>query len=63
MKEISNRQYKLLVDKLPRVLLLARGCGTVLTLRQQEDIRQLTLLYKKLQKKLSYQQQLNRMTK
>lgn len=53
MREISNRQYSLLIDKLPRVLALARGGGSRLSLRQAEDIRQLWLLQLQLRKKLT----------
>lgn len=51
MIEISNRHYALLIDKLPRVLAMARKQGTSLTLRQCEDIRQLQLLHCQLKKK------------
>lgn len=52
MKEISNRQYALLVEKLPRVLQMARTGSKAVTLRQCEDIRQLWLLQLQLKKKL-----------
>ena len=49
MIEISNRHFDLLIDKLPSILSMARKQG--LSLRQQEDIRQLQLLNNQLQKK------------
>jgi hypothetical protein len=49
MIEISNRHFDLLIDKLPRILAMARK--QELSLRQQEDIRQLKLLHNQLQKK------------
>ncbi len=51
MKEISNRQFSQLTEKLPRILALARGARRSLTLRQYEDIRQLQLLHNQLVKK------------
>ena len=48
MIEISNRHYALLIDKLPRVLDMARKH---LSLRQQEDIRQLQLMHNQLSRK------------
>lgn len=51
MKAISNRHYSLLVEKLPRVLQLALDGSGAVTLRQQEDIRQLRLLCRQLEKK------------
>jgi hypothetical protein len=53
MKSISNRQYALLVEKLPRVLQMARTGSKAVTLRQCEDIRQLSLLHLQLKNKLS----------
>lgn len=44
MKQISNRHFSLIIDKLPRILKLARQSGG-LSLRQAEDIRQLQLLH------------------
>ena len=52
MIEISNRHFDLLIDKLPRILTMARK--QELSLRQQEDIRQLQLLHNQLQKKKNY---------
>ena len=49
MIEISNRQFEQLLDKLPRLIEMARK--QELSLKQQEDIRQLRLLYNQLQKK------------
>ena len=49
MIEISNRQFEQLLDKLPRLIAMARK--QELSLKQQEDIRQLRLLYNQLQKK------------
>ena len=49
MIEISNRQFEQLLDKLPRIIAMARK--QELSLKQQEDIRQLRLLYNQLQKK------------
>lgn len=53
MKQISNRQFLLLLDKLPRVIALARSSGQRLSLRQSEDIRQLLLLHSQLSRKQS----------
>lgn len=50
MKEISNRNFDMLVEKLPCVLDMARR-QQEMTLRQSEDIRQLTLLHKQLKRK------------
>ena len=49
MIEISNRQFEQLLDKLPRIIAMARK--QELSLKQQEDIRLLRLLYNQLQKK------------
>lgn len=49
MIEISNRHFDLLIDKLPRILAMVRK--QELSLRQQEDLRQLQLLHNQLQKK------------
>ena len=49
MIEISNRHFDTLIDKLPRILEMARD--QVPTLRQSEDIRQLLLLHRQLLKK------------
>lgn len=49
MIEISNRHFDMLVEKLPCVLDMARRQD--MTLRQSEDIRQLTLLHKQLKRK------------
>lgn len=49
MIEISNRHYALLIDKLPRVLDMARKQH--LSLRQQEDIRQIQLMHNQLSRK------------
>ena len=51
MIEISNGDLAKLVDKLPRALALARSDG--LTLRQQEDLRQLLLLHRRLLRKFN----------
>lgn len=51
MKQISNRHYDLLMEKLPRVLRMAREGGGAATLRQQEDIRLLALMCRQLEKK------------
>ena len=51
MIEISNRHFDLLIDKLPRILAIASK--QELSLRQQEDIRQLKLFYNKLTKKIN----------
>lgn len=51
MKQISNRHYAMLVEKLPRVLWLAREGGGAATLRQQEDIRLLSQMCRQLEKK------------
>lgn len=51
MKEISNRQFQMLVDKLPQVIQLARARGEPLTIRQSEDIRLLEVLHKQLRNK------------
>lgn len=51
MIEISNRHYDIIMDKLPRVITMARKNGASLTLRQCEDIRQLLLLHTQLKKK------------
>lgn len=53
MRQISNRQFALLVEKLPRVLQMARTGSKAVTLRQCEDIRQLWLLQLQLKKKLT----------
>lgn len=49
MIEISNRHFDMLVEKLPCILEMARRQD--MTLRQSEDIRQLTLLHKQLTRK------------
>ena len=49
MIEISNRQFEQLLDKLPSIIAMARK--QELSLKQQEDIRLLRLLYNQLQKK------------
>lgn len=49
MIEIANRHVELLVDKLPRILDLART--QKLSLKQLNDIRQLGLILNQLQKK------------
>lgn len=49
MIEISNRHLDLIIEKLPRVLAMAKMQET--TLQQSEDIRQLQLLHRKLKKK------------
>lgn len=49
MIEISNRHFDKLIDKLPRILEMASK--QELSLRQQEDIRQLRLLHNQLLKK------------
>ena len=49
MIEISNRQFEQLLEKLPRLIAMARK--QELSLKQQEDIRLLRLLYNQLQKK------------
>lgn len=49
MIEISNRHFALLIDKLPRVLELARQRQA--SLRQTEDLRQLFLLHKQFKDK------------
>lgn len=49
MIEISNRHLDIIIEKLPRVLALAKMQET--TLQQSEDIRQLQLLHRKLKKK------------
>lgn len=51
MKEVSNRQFDKLIEKLPRVLAMAQRHGKPLTLSQGEDIRQLQLLHSQLLKK------------
>ena len=51
MIEILNRHFDMLVEKLPCVLDMARRQD--MTLRQSEDIRQLTLLHKQLARKQS----------
>lgn len=50
MIEISNRHFDMLVEKLPCILDMARRQKDM-TLRQSEDIRQLTLLHKQLKRK------------
>lgn len=49
MIEISNRHLDIIIEKLPRVLAMAKMQET--TLQQSEDIRQLQLLHRKLKKK------------
>ena len=51
MKDISNRQFELLLDKLPRLIEIARSRGEPLTIRQSEDIRLLEVLHKQLRNK------------
>lgn len=51
MIEISNRHLDIIIEKLPRVLAMAKMQET--TLQQSEDIRQLQLLHRKLKKKKS----------
>ena len=51
MKEISNRHFNLLIDKLPSLLAMARRQGKPLSTRQHEDIRQLQVLHRQLLKK------------
>lgn len=50
MIQISNRQFDIICDKLPRVLQMAQG-ATSLTLRQSEDIRLLRQTLRQLTKK------------
>jgi hypothetical protein len=57
MIEISNRHFDIIINKLPRVLAMARKQRTSLTLRQCEDIRQLQLLHLQLTKKLNNKKQ------
>ena len=52
MISISNRHFDMLVEKLPCILEMARRQQDM-TLRQSEDIRQLTLLHKQLARKQS----------
>lgn len=49
MIEISNRHLDIIIEKLPRVLAIAKMHEE--TLQQSEDIRQLQLLHRKLKKK------------
>ncbi len=51
MKDISNRQFELLLDKLPRLIEIARVRGETLTIRQSEEIRLLEVLHKQLRNK------------
>ncbi len=53
MKEISNRHFQLLVDKLPRVLDMIQKQSLSMTLRQQEDVRQLKMLHRQLRNKFN----------
>lgn len=41
----------MLIEKLPRVLQMARKGGGAVTLRQQEDIRLLSLMCRQIEKK------------
>lgn len=51
MIAISNRHYAVITDKLPRILELVRKGNSGLSLRQNEDIRQLSLLVSHLTRK------------
>lgn len=51
MIAISNRHYGIITDKLPRILEMVRKTDKQLSLRQYEDIRQLSLLVSQLTKK------------
>lgn len=53
MIEISNRQFDLLIEKLPRLLDMVRKGQAPTTLQQQEDLRQIWLLHGQLKKKKS----------
>ncbi len=57
MTEISNRHFDIIINKLPRILAMARKQGKSLTLRQLEDIRQLQLLHEQFTKKLNNKKQ------
>ena len=57
MTEISNRHFDIIINKLPRILAMARKQGKSLTLRQLEDIRQLRLLHEQFTKKLNNKKQ------
>lgn len=51
MIEISNKNFNLIVEKMPTIIALALGGGKQLTLRQYNDIRTMRLLHAKLKKK------------
>ena len=51
MIEISNRHCEIILDKLPRILEMARNGEKPHTLSQSEDIRLLSLLHARLRKK------------
>ena len=51
MKTISNRNFQLLVEKLPSLFAVMPSSG--LSLHQQEDIRQLKLVHRQLTRKNS----------
>ena len=53
MIEISNRQFDLLIEKLPRLLDMVMKGQAPTTLQQQEDLRQIWLLHGQLKKKKS----------
>lgn len=55
MISISNTSYNILVDKLPTLIELATSGSKPHTLRQINDIRQLSQLHKLLKRKLTKQ--------
>lgn len=51
MIQISDRNYNLIVQKLPAIIQLASTRGRPLTLRQANDIRMLRLMIAQLKRK------------
>lgn len=59
MKQISDRQCHVIIHKLPSIIHLARQAVQPKSLRQIEDIRQLWLVYRQLNRKFNKPQKTN----
>lgn len=53
MKQISDRQCNIIMHKLPAIIRLAREAVQQKSLKQIEDIRQLWLVYRQLNRKFN----------
>lgn len=53
MKQISDRQCNIIMHKLPAIIRLAREAVQPKSLKQIEDIRQLWLVYRQLNRKFN----------